>query len=151
MQLRAPFMRAPVRAAAAEAEAMERPRRPNPPRQPSESPQPSEDQPPPEPQRPTTGAGRGASMVEAGVSGVSIDYQRKQAKAMIEYFRAREFTEQVEKAQFFGWTKANEITNGRWVMFGFAVGLLTEYATGVDFPHQFALMGSYLGITDFFE
>ena len=32
--------------------------------------------------------------------------------------------------RFFGWTKANEINNGRWVMFGFAVGLLTEYATG---------------------
>lgn len=41
--------------------------------------------------------------------------------------------------RFFGWTKANEITNGRWVMFGFAVGLLTEFATGVDFPHQCAL------------
>jgi len=32
--------------------------------------------------------------------------------------------------RFFGWTKANEINNGRWVMFGFAVGLLTEFATG---------------------
>jgi hypothetical protein len=51
--------------------------------------------------------------------------------------------------RFFGWTKANEITNGRWVMFGFAVGLLTEYATGVDFPHQFGLMASYLGLLDF--
>ena len=51
--------------------------------------------------------------------------------------------------RFFGWTRANEITNGRWVMFGFAVGLLTEYATGVDFPHQFALMASYLGVLDF--
>lgn len=53
--------------------------------------------------------------------------------------------------RLFGWTKGNEITNGRWVMFGFAVGLLTEYATGVDFPHQFALMASYLGLTDFFD
>jgi hypothetical protein len=53
------------------------------------------------------------------------------------------------RCRFFGWTKANEITNGRWVMFGFAVGLLTEYATGVDFPHQFALMASYLGVLDF--
>ena len=33
-------------------------------------------------------------------------------------------------------------------MFGFAVGLLTEYATGADFPQQFALMLSYLGIAD---
>lgn len=48
----------------------------------------------------------------------------------------------------FGWTSKNEINNGRWVMFGLMVGMLTEYATGVDFPHQLALMGSYLGIVD---
>lgn len=30
----------------------------------------------------------------------------------------------------FGWTRANEINNGRWVMFGLLVGLMTEYATG---------------------
>lgn len=48
----------------------------------------------------------------------------------------------------FGWTPANEINNGRWVMMGFAIGLLTEYATGVDFPDQLALMCSYLGIVD---
>lgn len=29
-----------------------------------------------------------------------------------------------------GWTRKNEITNGRWVMFGILVGMLTEYATG---------------------
>jgi hypothetical protein len=49
----------------------------------------------------------------------------------------------------FGWLPKNEIANGRWVMFGFGVGLLTEYATGVDFPHQLALMLSYLGVVDF--
>jgi hypothetical protein len=48
----------------------------------------------------------------------------------------------------FGWTPANEIGNGRWVMFGVFVGLLTEYATGVDFPNQLKLMLSYLGIVD---
>lgn len=30
----------------------------------------------------------------------------------------------------------NEILNGRWVMFGLLVGMLTEYATGVDFIDQ---------------
>lgn len=30
---------------------------------------------------------------------VSVDYQRKQAKAMIEYFKARDFSEQVESSQ----------------------------------------------------
>jgi hypothetical protein len=33
-------------------------------------------------------------------------------------------------------------------MFGVFVGLLTEYATGVDFPDQIALLLSYLGIVD---
>lgn len=51
----------------------------------------------------------------------------------------------------FGWTPKNEITNGRWVMFGFAVGLLTEYATGVDFIQQLKLMVSYLGIADIYD
>jgi hypothetical protein len=44
----------------------------------------------------------------------------------------------------FGWTPQNEITNGRWVMMGVAIGLLTEYATGVDFVNQIGLMLSYL-------
>ncbi len=34
------------------------------------------------------------------------------------------------------------------VMFGFAVGLLTEYATGVDFIEQFGQIVTYLGIAD---
>lgn len=48
----------------------------------------------------------------------------------------------------FGWLPKNEISNGRWAMFGFGVGLLTEYATGVDFVNQFKLMLSYSGIVD---
>lgn len=36
----------------------------------------------------------------------------------------------------FGWTKKNEINNGRWVMMGIAIGLMTEYATGVSFIDQ---------------
>jgi hypothetical protein len=36
-------------------------------------------------------------------------------------------------------------------MFGFAVGLLTEYATGVDFIQQLKLMVSYLGIADIYD
>lgn len=51
----------------------------------------------------------------------------------------------------FGWTAKNEITNGRWVMMGIAIGLLTEYATGVDFPDQLKLLLSYLGIADIYD
>jgi hypothetical protein len=53
--------------------------------------------------------------------------------------------------RFFGWTSRNEITNGRWVMFGIFVGLLTEYATGVDFVNQLKLLVSYLGIADIYD
>jgi hypothetical protein len=33
-------------------------------------------------------------------------------------------------------------------MMGFAIGLLTEYATGANLPQQLKLMFSYLGIAD---
>lgn len=52
------------------------------------------------------------------------------------------------RCRVFGWTPSNEIGNGRWTMFGVFVGLLTEYATGVDFPNQIRLMLTYLGIVD---
>jgi len=36
----------------------------------------------------------------------------------------------------------------RWAMFGFAVGLLTEYATGSDFVDQIKILLSNFGIVD---
>lgn len=36
-------------------------------------------------------------------------------------------------------------------MFGIFVGLLTEYATGVDFVNQLKLLVSYLGIADIYD
>jgi hypothetical protein len=56
---------------------------------------------------------------------------------------------QLPTPRVFGWTPKNEIGNGRWVMFGFLVGMLTEYATGVSFPAQIAQTVSYLGLWDF--
>ena len=47
-----------------------------------------------------------------------------------------------------GWTPNNEISNGRWVMFGLLIGMLTEYGTGVDFVDQIKLMLTYMGIAD---
>lgn len=38
----------------------------------------------------------------------------------------------------FGWTPKNEIGNGRWVMFGLLVGMMTEYATGASQPGPLA-------------
>lgn len=51
----------------------------------------------------------------------------------------------------FGWTKKNEISNGRWVMFGLMVGMLTEYATGVSFIDQLKMIVSFLGIADIYD
>jgi len=82
-------------------------------------------------------------------AGVTVEYQREQAKRMNKYFQGTILQRQIKDTTVFGWTPKNEINNGRWVMFGWMVGLLTEYATGVDFPHQLALMASYLGIADF--
>jgi len=36
-------------------------------------------------------------------------------------------------------------------MMGLAIGMLTEYATGVDFINQLKLMVSYLGIADMYD
>lgn len=80
---------------------------------------------------------------------VTIEYQRQRAKEMRRYFEDAKLQQLTVKSQVFGWTKKNEISNGRWVMFGWFVGMLTEYATGVDFPSQILQTVSYLGLWDF--
>ncbi|KAI3437997.1 hypothetical protein D9Q98_000440 [Chlorella vulgaris] len=89
-----------------------------------------------------------AATISGASSGVTIEYQRQQAKAMQKYFQSLKLAETVDKAKVFGWTKKNEIGNGRWVMMGIAIGLMTEYATGVSFIDQLKLMASYLGLVD---
>ncbi|XP_078428084.1 light-harvesting complex-like protein OHP2, chloroplastic [Wolffia australiana] len=80
-------------------------------------------------------------------STVTLEYQRKMAKEMQEYFRQKKL-EQADKGPFFGFLAKNEIANGRWAMFGFSVGLLTEYATGADFVQQLKILLSNFGIVD---
>lgn len=92
-----------------------------------------------------------AQVATSSSTGVTVEYQRQQAKEMQKYFRRLSLEEEVAKAQVFGWTKKNEISNGRWVMFGLLVGMLTEYATGVSFIDQLKLMVSYLGIADIYD
>ncbi|GLC39150.1 hypothetical protein PLESTB_001298800 [Pleodorina starrii] len=93
-----------------------------------------------------TSATSAASAVNDGRT--TIEYQRQRAKEIRQYFLDQKASELREQAQVFGWTQKNEISNGRWVMFGLLVGMLTEYATGVDFIDQLKLMVSYLGIAD---
>jgi len=80
--------------------------------------------------------------------GVTIEYQRQKAKELVQYFEERKVEEQIRKERIFGWTRKNEIGNGRWVMFGIAVGLLTEFATGSNLIDQLKIIVSNLGILD---
>jgi hypothetical protein len=99
---------------------------------------------------PSTSAAPTPVLAPTGAAaGVTVEYQRQRAKEMRAFLqRSAAFKAQQQESSGFGWTRAAERSNGRWVMFGFAVGLLTEYATGVDFPQQLRLMLSYLGIAD---
>jgi len=100
------------------------------------------------PAAPSTAPSAPSTSSTSAASGVTIEYQRARAKEMLKYFQQKKQDETAKKSQIFGWTPSNELGNGRWVMFGVFVGLLTEYATGVDFPRQIGLMLSYLGIVD---
>ncbi|MQM00780.1 hypothetical protein Taro_033522 [Colocasia esculenta] len=86
-----------------------------------------------------------AGVAQDGV--VTLESQRKMAKEMQEYFRQKKL-EEADQGPFFGFLGKNEIANGRWAMFGFAVGLLTEYATGADFVQQLKILFSNFGIVD---
>ncbi|KAG5397743.1 hypothetical protein IGI04_019557 [Brassica rapa subsp. trilocularis] len=57
---------------------------------------------------------------------VTVEFQRQKAKRLQEYFKQKNL-EAAAQGPFFGFQPKNEISNGRWAMFGFAVGLLTDY------------------------
>ena len=81
----------------------------------------------------------------------TVEHQRERAKMMVRYFKEKQYDQAVEDAQVFGFTPSNEINNGRWTMFGLLVGMLTEFATGVDFIDQIKLTVSVLGIADIYD
>uniref|UniRef100_A0A7C9CNJ8 Light-harvesting complex-like protein OHP2, chloroplastic n=1 Tax=Opuntia streptacantha TaxID=393608 RepID=A0A7C9CNJ8_OPUST len=109
--------------------------RPSPPSQPRAPPPP----PPPTP--------KAASAIVEEKSGITLEFQRAKAKELQEYFKQKKL-EEANQGPAFGFVGKNEINNGRWAMFGFAVGMLTEYATGSDFVDQVKLILSNLGIVD---
>ncbi|EFJ23151.1 LHC-related protein [Selaginella moellendorffii] len=82
-------------------------------------------------------------------SGVTVEFQRQRAKELQEYFLDRKFQRQAEEGRIFGWSRKNEVGNGRWAMFGIAVGLLTEFATGSSIVDQLRIVVANLGIADF--
>ncbi|KAK7279796.1 hypothetical protein RJT34_24854 [Clitoria ternatea] len=78
---------------------------------------------------------------------ITLEFQRQKAKELQEYFKQKKL-EEADQGPLFGFIGKNEINNGRWAMFGFAVGLLTEYATGSDFVDQVKILLSNFGIVD---
>ncbi|XP_057793416.1 light-harvesting complex-like protein OHP2, chloroplastic [Salvia miltiorrhiza] len=78
---------------------------------------------------------------------ITLEFQRQKAKELQEYFKQKKL-EKTDQGPFFGFIAKNEISNGRWAMFGFAVGMLTEYATGSDFVDQLKILFSNFGILD---
>ncbi|KAG8378079.1 hypothetical protein BUALT_Bualt08G0100700 [Buddleja alternifolia] len=78
---------------------------------------------------------------------ITLEFQRQKAKELQEYFKKKKLAE-ADQGPFFGFIGKNEISNGRWAMFGFAVGMLTEYATGSDFVDQVKILLSNFGILD---
>ncbi|KAJ4831471.1 hypothetical protein Tsubulata_015222 [Turnera subulata] len=78
---------------------------------------------------------------------VTLEFQRQKARELLDYFKQKKL-EEADQGPFFGFIGKNEIANGRWAMFGFAVGMLTEYATGSDFVDQVKILLSNFGIID---
>ncbi|KAG2589720.1 hypothetical protein PVAP13_5NG382900 [Panicum virgatum] len=108
----------------------------------------SSEQPPSPPEQKPVEAAATAAAVQKPVAGVvTLEYQRKVAKDLQEYFKQKKL-EEADQGPFFGFLPKNEISNGRWAMFGFAVGMLTEYATGSDFVQQMKILLSNFGIVD---
>ncbi|XP_059279972.1 light-harvesting complex-like protein OHP2, chloroplastic [Lycium barbarum] len=107
---------------------------------PSSPPPPSSSPPPPPPSAPAKQA-----LDDKNV--ITMEFQRQKAKELQQYFKQKKL-EEANQGPFFGFIAKNEISNGRWAMFGFAVGMLTEYATGSDFVDQVKILLSNFGIVD---
>ncbi|XP_052202348.1 light-harvesting complex-like protein OHP2, chloroplastic [Diospyros lotus] len=104
---------------------------------------PSPTPPAPKPSPPSVAA----PVKEKGAAVVTLEFQRQMAKELQDYFKQKKL-EEANKGPVFGFVGKNEISNGRWAMFGFAVGLLTEYATGYDLVDQVKILLSNFGIVD---
>ncbi|KAH7525077.1 light-harvesting complex-like protein OHP2, chloroplastic [Ziziphus jujuba] len=116
--------------------------KPTPPSQPPPSSSSSPPSPPPKP-----ASVSGLVSVDDKNAVITLEFQRQKAKELQDYFKQKKLDD-ADQGPFFGFVGKNEISNGRWAMFGFAVGMLTEYATGSDFVDQVKILLSNFGIVD---
>ncbi|XP_028790218.1 light-harvesting complex-like protein OHP2, chloroplastic [Neltuma alba] len=118
--------------------------------QPQKPTPPSSTSPPSPPSPPSTNVTpppKAAAIVGGDKNVITLEFQRQKAKELQDYFKQKKL-EEADRGPLFGFIGKNEITNGRWAMFGFAVGMLTEYATGSDFVDQVKILLSNFGIID---
>ncbi len=91
---------------------------PAPPPPPSSPPTPTTSAPSSSPSSSSSSAPAAAAASSGKLSSsVSIEYQRQRAKEMQDYFLDKKFEEQIRAGRLFGWTRKNEIGNGRCVQF----------------------------------
>merc|ERR1712032_280453 len=88
---------------------------------------------------------------ESTATPITVEEQRKVAKQLVKYLDDKNYASKYEKTRAFGWVYEAELANSRWVMFGILVGLMTEFATGVNFPSQVAITITNLGFADLYE
>jgi hypothetical protein len=79
------------------------------------SPPTSEPPPSPSPSQAASSSAAPAKVTPSKSTAVSIEYQRQRAKELQEYFLDKKYEEQVRADRIFGWTRKNEIVNGRYV------------------------------------
>mmetsp|Transcript_9501 Transcript_9501/g.17875 ORF Transcript_9501/g.17875 Transcript_9501/m.17875 type:complete len:169 (+) Transcript_9501:232-738(+) len=82
------------------------------------------------------------------VNEIDIAAQNAALTAIEEKYRKIRLEKEYEDARILGWTSQAETFNGRFAMFFLAVGLLTEYWTGVTIPGQIEEMlrvGGFIG------
>ncbi|EOD26378.1 hypothetical protein EMIHUDRAFT_450258 [Emiliania huxleyi CCMP1516] len=86
--------------------------------------------------------------LDADMSEMELAEQAAKLDALSEKWRKRQAREEDEGAQLVGWSKAAEITNGRFAMFFLPVGLITEYYTGESVPQQVYTLLQTLGFVE---
>ena len=101
---------------------------PAPPSPPTSDPSPS-----PSPPQLSSSSPAPTKVTPSKSTAVSIEYQRQRAKELQEYFLDKKYEEQVRADRIFGWTRKNEITNGRYVNFSFRA--ITRWRCTDAIPH----------------
>lgn len=72
--------------------------------------------------------------------------QKRNLEEYAELLRKDRLRTEREAARLFGWVKYAETMNGRFAMFFFVTGLLTEYWTDYTIPEQVELLLRTLGV-----